>query len=238
MAQSAGKPISYYQQTTSAYLEALSRAHIDAAMDVLEIGSDRTHHKLRIIKDLCASAYALDIFFHVPQDQESATFVHRLLADMCTLPFVNESLDLVIVSASLHHAPDLEQALREIYRVLRVGARAIVVNEPVEGTFKRFGSALRHTRNELIHEDPISWREWRSAVTLAGLRADQFLPAWFGQHVVETKRLPYGTRFRFLAKAIRPLLSRPTIADAARLVGRRPGQSLLGLPLNAVLWKD
>lgn len=239
MGRSRHEPVQYYQQTTSAYLEALSRAQIDAGLDVLEIGSERTHHKLRIIKDLCSSAYALNIFFHVPQDTESGDFVTRILADMSSkLPFMDESLDLVIVSASLHHAPNLTNALKEVARVLRPGGRAIVVNEPVEGAAKRLGSRLHHDRNALIKEDPVTWRMWSVAIAASGLRADHFLPEWFTGRVRRIEELSPNTRFYPVAKAMRMLVGLPAFADLLRVAGRVPGQRILGLPLNAVLWKE
>lgn len=239
MERSRHEPVQYYQQTMSAYLEALARAQIDSQLDVLEIGSERTHHKLRMIKDLCLSAYALNIFFHVPQDGESREFVTRVLADMSSkLPFMDESLDLVIVSATLHHAPDLEKALKEVARVLRRGGRAIVVNEPVEGAAKRLGSRLHHERNVLIKEDPVTWKMWRKAIGVSGLRAEHFLPEWFIGRVRRIDQLPPDTRFYSVAKAMQFWLRLSTCGEVVRLLGRNPGQRILGLPLNAVLWKD
>jgi len=238
MDRSRTQPIQYYQQTISTYLEALARAQIDSGLDVLEIGSERTHHKLRMIRDLCSSAYALNIFYHVPQDPESL-FVTRVLADMSAdIPFANESLDLVIVSATLHHAPDLEGCLKEMHRVLRRGARAIVINEPVEGLLKRLGGGVEPDRNEHIQEDPIRWQEWTKAIAASGLRPDFFIPQWFVGRISHSSRLPEKTRFGGLAKAIKPILNVPSIGESVRLAVRVPGWRLLGLPLNAVLWKD
>jgi SAM-dependent methyltransferase len=239
MGRSRLEPVQYYQQTVSAYLEGLSRAQIDANLNVVEIGSERTHHKLRIIKDLCASAYALNIFFHVPQDSESREFVTRVLGDMSSrLPFSDESLDLVIISASLHHAPNLSKALKEVARVLRHGGRALVLNEPVEGAAKRLGSRLRHDRNALIKEDPITWRMWGDAIAVSGLRADHFLPEWFIGRVRAIDNLSSDTRFYSLAKAMHLLVRVSAFSEILRVFGRIPGQRILGLPLNAVLWKD
>jgi SAM-dependent methyltransferase len=225
----------YYGHTLAAYCEALSRAQITADMAVLEIGSDRTHHKLRMIQDLCSVAYGLNIFFHVPQPPTSA-FVTRVLADMCDLPFADDTLDLVITSATLHHSPDLGATIRGIWRVLKPGGRAILVNEPIEGSAKRFGFNAGHDRDELIHEDPVTWAQWSDAIVSSGLSADHFLPAWFVDRVTHGEQLG-SVRFAGLANALRPVLRRPMMADMLRASGRIPGQRVLGLPLNAVLWK-
>jgi SAM-dependent methyltransferase len=41
------------------------------------------------------------------------------VADVCSLPFENESFDVVVDFAAVHHVPDWQRALPEIARVLR-----------------------------------------------------------------------------------------------------------------------
>ena len=70
------------------------------------------------------------------------------------LPFVDESFDGVLCLNALHHHPDYRIVLREIYRVLKSGARA-VFSEP--GT-AHGGSPLSQFRmkEESILEKPVS----------------------------------------------------------------------------------
>jgi ubiquinone/menaquinone biosynthesis C-methylase UbiE len=56
--------------------------------------------------------------------------VHLQQADAERLPYEDDSFDLVIGHAVLHHLPDLEGSLREIRRVLRPGGRCVVAGEP------------------------------------------------------------------------------------------------------------
>jgi len=56
--------------------------------------------------------------------------VEGKVADAETLPFGDESFDLVVGHAVLHHIPDVEQALREALRVLRPGGRFVFAGEP------------------------------------------------------------------------------------------------------------
>src|SRR5205814_370348 len=50
-----------------------------------------------------------------------------LVSDAENLDFDDESFDLVYSHGVLHHTPDIEAAVREIYRVLKPGGRAIVM---------------------------------------------------------------------------------------------------------------
>lgn len=52
------------------------------------------------------------------------------VVDAETLPFDDNSFDLVVGHAVLHHIPDLEQSLREVIRVLKPGGRFVFAGEP------------------------------------------------------------------------------------------------------------
>ncbi|MGI8613241.1 MAG: class I SAM-dependent methyltransferase [Nocardioidaceae bacterium] len=51
-------------------------------------------------------------------------------ADAELLPYPDDTFDLVIGHAVLHHIPDVELALREVLRVLRPGGRVVICGEP------------------------------------------------------------------------------------------------------------
>jgi SAM-dependent methyltransferase len=52
------------------------------------------------------------------------------VADAEHLPYPDETFDLVLGHAVLHHVPDVEQCMREMLRVLRPGGRLVVSGEP------------------------------------------------------------------------------------------------------------
>jgi SAM-dependent methyltransferase len=52
------------------------------------------------------------------------------VADAERLPYEDDTFDLVIGHAVLHHIPDLEQSFAEILRVLRPGGRFVFAGEP------------------------------------------------------------------------------------------------------------
>ena len=51
-------------------------------------------------------------------------------ADAESLPFADQSFDLVLGHAVLHHLPDLHRAFEEFHRVLRPGGRIVFAGEP------------------------------------------------------------------------------------------------------------
>lgn len=52
------------------------------------------------------------------------------VADAERLPYDDGTFDLVVGHAVLHHIPDVEQALREVVRVLKPGGRFVFAGEP------------------------------------------------------------------------------------------------------------
>jgi len=56
--------------------------------------------------------------------------VGAVVADAEALPFENETFDLVLGHAVLHHVPHLDRAFAEIHRVLRPGGRIVFAGEP------------------------------------------------------------------------------------------------------------
>src|SRR5438445_1805265 len=86
--------------------------------------------------------------------------VRAARADAESLPFADESFDLVLGHAVLHHIPDLERAFSEFNRVLRPGGRIAFAGEPsrvgdrLASVPKRAATSLAPAWRRAIRADP------------------------------------------------------------------------------------
>jgi SAM-dependent methyltransferase len=110
----------------------------------------------------CSTGYLLeDLARHAPR----ATLVgvdpiasglskaHRALpqalllrADVCALPLNDASVDAVVSANVLEHVRDDEQALAEVFRIMRPGARAVIVVPVDPSSYNYFDRVLGHER--------------------------------------------------------------------------------------------
>ncbi len=79
--------------------------------------------------------------------------VEAVAADAEALPFADESFDLVIGHAVLHHLPDLDRAFGEFRRVLRPGGTVVFAGEP-----SRYGDRLAAVPKRLAYRVSPLWR--------------------------------------------------------------------------------
>jgi ubiquinone/menaquinone biosynthesis C-methylase UbiE len=82
------------------------------------------------------------------------------VADAETLPYGDDSFDVVVGHAVLHHIPDVEKALAECLRVLRPGGRFIFAGEPTT-----YGDVIARRLSRL------TWRATTTVTKLPGLGA-------------------------------------------------------------------
>ena len=123
--------------------KALGRWPDRAFGDALEIGAGTGYFSLNLLRaGTIERATATDISPGMLAALEEnadrlGVEVRTAAAEAETLPFPNESFDLVFGHAVLHHIPDLEQAFSEFNRVLRPGGTVAFCGEP-----SRYGDLL------------------------------------------------------------------------------------------------
>ena len=79
--------------------------------------------------------------------------VRTARAEAESLPFADESFDLVLGHAVLHHLPDLDRAFAEFHRLLRPGGRIVFAGEP-----SRTGDRLASIPKRGAHVFAPLWR--------------------------------------------------------------------------------
>jgi SAM-dependent methyltransferase len=86
--------------------------------------------------------------------------VRTARAEAESLPFADESFDLVLGHAVLHHLPNLRRAFAEFHRVLRPGGRIVFAGEPsrlgdrIASVPKRSATALAPAWRRLLRARP------------------------------------------------------------------------------------
>jgi ubiquinone/menaquinone biosynthesis C-methylase UbiE len=130
-------------QVTGKLRKALGRGANATFGDALEIGAGTGYFSLNLLQaGVIERATTTDISpgMLTTLERNAAELgleVRTAAAEAETLPFANESFDLVFGHAVLHHVPDLRQAFSEFSRVLRPGGTIAFCGEP-----SRYGDFL------------------------------------------------------------------------------------------------
>jgi ubiquinone/menaquinone biosynthesis C-methylase UbiE len=102
----------------------------------LEIGAGTGYFSLNLVQDgVIGAATCTDISPGMLETLESnartlGLEVETAACDAAELPFEDESFDLVLGHAVLHHLPDLDRAFAEFHRVLAPGGTLFFAGEP------------------------------------------------------------------------------------------------------------
>jgi len=144
--------ISFDERCVSYVRERAARMLPGAAYDrVLEIGSGTGFFLLNMWQaGFVKEAHATDISPGMLQAcgenaRRLGCDVQLRTADAEGLPFDDESFDLVVGHAFLHHLPDWERALRDCYRVLAPGGAMFFAGEPTRLGDRLAGVAKKTT---------------------------------------------------------------------------------------------
>jgi ubiquinone/menaquinone biosynthesis C-methylase UbiE len=128
----------------------------------LEIGAGTGYFSLNLLRaGMVDAAVATDISLGMLRELEAsaARLGQRIETAQCeadTLPFPDDSFDLVFGHAILHHLPDLGAAFAEFRRVLRPGGRIVFCGEPsrhgdrIAGVPKRAALAIAPAWRRLV----------------------------------------------------------------------------------------
>ena len=90
------------------------------------------------------------------------------VADAESLPYEDDSFDLVVGHAVLHHIPDVELALREVLRVLKPGGRFVFAGEPT-----RHGDVVARRLSQLTWAATTRVTQWPPLRSRWGRRPEE-----------------------------------------------------------------
>jgi ubiquinone/menaquinone biosynthesis C-methylase UbiE len=148
-------------------LRKLIGPELDRGYDrVLEIGAGTGYFSLNLMQaGVVADATCTDISPGMlsalgENAKRLGLDVRAARADAESLPFADQSFDLVLGHAVLHHIPDLERAFSEFNRVLRPGGRIAFAGEPsrvgdrLASVPKRAATALAPTWRRMMRAGP------------------------------------------------------------------------------------
>jgi ubiquinone/menaquinone biosynthesis C-methylase UbiE len=150
------------KQVRQKLAKALGGIDADGFGDGLEIGSGTGYFSLNllqlgVIERLTATDISPGMLQRLSTTAESLGLEAATVATEAeSLPFEDESFDIVFGHAVLHHIPDLDRAFSEFRRVLRPGGAIAFCGEPsrygdrLAAVPKRAGSLLAPAWRELI----------------------------------------------------------------------------------------
>ena len=162
-------------QVRGKLIKALGGEDGETFGDALEIGSGTGYFSLNLVQlgvigKLTATDISPGMLEQLASTAESLGLdeVTTVVTEAETLPFADESFDLVLGHAVLHHIPDLDQAFSEFRRVLRPGGVIVFAGEP-----SRYGDRLAALPKRTGTLVAPAWRRVVGAHVRAVAEADQ-----------------------------------------------------------------
>jgi ubiquinone/menaquinone biosynthesis C-methylase UbiE len=141
-------------------LRKLLGSELDAGYDrSLEIGAGTGYFSLNMLRaGVVREATCTDISPGMvatlsANAERLGLTVRAARADAESLPFADQSFDLVLGHAVLHHLPNLRRAFTEFHRVLRPGGRIVFAGEP-----SRVGDRIASLPKRSAHALAPMWR--------------------------------------------------------------------------------
>jgi len=235
-----GNAKNYYRSTELNFHRAFDTLNLTGSERVLEVGAEHDYPFLTPFLDRGCECYATNLFFCYEKERPPGAQV--VLGDMNRLPYRNEVFDVVLLSATSHHSPNLPGLLTELSRVTKPSGWVLLLNDPTRGLLKHlldpfgWGTPKGGSRHELLNENEYSIATYQRLARAAGFKIqDSFFSVYYDQKL-KTGHVS-GIRFATLAKLVSLLWQVGPIRWLLLKTALYAGQMLLGLELNLILKK-
>ena len=157
--------------------------NFDFSGKVLEIGAGtcwasaliKKEHPSSLVVATDISPYALEKGVSVARLLESSVD-YRISCDATHLPFAKAYFDVVLSNATIHHFPDPQQGVCEIWRVLGKDGKSCALGEVASGKFfkalltSRIGPAGKRARSLQVEEKVYSLKTWMHFFSVCGFK--------------------------------------------------------------------
>lgn len=183
---------------------------------VLDVGTS-TGANLRLLRDLGFHAVdGLDFSNEAIRYCRERGLGLVQYGDVCSMPFADESFDLLLATDIIEHVDDDAKALGEIARVLRAGGKTLIVVPAFPMLWGLQDRVAQHKRRYRMHE-------LTDRVTHAGLAIEVcyyfnfllFLPIWIGRRLIDIIRPEIQNEAQVNSPLLNRLLSVIFAADIA-----------------------
>jgi SAM-dependent methyltransferase/uncharacterized protein YbaR (Trm112 family) len=161
---------------------------------VLEVGPG-SGFNTRYIAERCKGrviavdiSKAAEMAFNKTHDLANCSVVQ---ADLMDMPFPDEFFDLIIADGVLHHTPNTEAAVRELYRKLRPGGQFFFYVYKKMGAARQFSD--EHIRKEFSRLSPEACLEACRALTEMGRELSRLNATITLKRPIEVLGIPAGT---------------------------------------------
>lgn len=190
-----------WQRKISTFEQVLDDFPIGRGQKLLDIGLSTTWTTrffakkgydciaLDIVKGNYRGLISSKVFF-----KHDNIFYECILAPMESMPLRNDSIDYIFSINSLHHSNNLKKVFLEIYRALKPGGSAYLLDDTV-GFLRRKEKerAAEYARGVNKHNDHVySLDEYRQAIAGANLRLKMNIPQRFLDKIGWLRYTPKG----------------------------------------------
>ncbi|MFW9982635.1 MAG: class I SAM-dependent methyltransferase [Candidatus Thorarchaeota archaeon] len=108
----------------------LSGFSVDKESLVLDVGCGTGNNTLLFVESTDANVTGIDISFGMLEKASKKTKRIQLVqAPADSIPFVNDTFNLVFMTEVIHHLPDPSSSLKDIFRVLQQGGSLCIVTQ-------------------------------------------------------------------------------------------------------------